>query len=153
MRLMPGPARAGGRGAYANQGLPIEPEETAMRRTNHALLDGTIGAAGALAILAMPFLVAFCLSASGPSAWSQTPRSIKMVVPIGAGSGLDIMARLLAEHVSRTQGVTIVVENRPGAVQVVATEAVAHAVPDGNTVLLMANPFVINPHLRRVCYD
>ncbi len=48
---------------------------------------------------------------------------------------------------------TTVIENRPGAAQVVATEAVAGAAPDGNTVLFMANPFVINPHLRKLNYD
>jgi len=76
-----------------------------------------------------------------------------MIVPIGPGSGLDIVARLLAEHVSRTWNVTATVENRVGAAQLVATEAVANAIPDGNTVLFMASPFVINPHLRQVRYD
>jgi len=100
----------------------------------------------------MPLAIAI-VSISVPSAWSQNARTIKMVVPIGAGSGLDIMARLLADQVSRTQAVTTVVENRPGAVQVLGTEAVVNAAPDGNTVLFMANPFVLNPHLRKVNYD
>lgn len=86
-------------------------------------------------------------------AWSEPSRSIKLVVPIGPGSGLDIMARLIAEQIGRTHGLTTVVENRPGAAQVIATEAVANAPADGNTVLLMASPFVINPHVRRVTYD
>jgi len=124
-----------------------------MRRINLSLLDDPIRAAGAFVVLATLLLVAFSLSVSGPPAWSQTARSIKMVVPIGPGSGLDIMARLLAEQVTRTQGITAVVENRPGGTQVIATEAAASAAPDGNTVLFMANPFVINPHLRRVSYD
>jgi tripartite-type tricarboxylate transporter receptor subunit TctC len=45
------------------------------------------------------------------------------------------------------------VENRPGAGEVIGTENVAAAPPDGNTVLFAANPFVINPNLRKVSYD
>jgi len=104
-------------------------------------------------VVALALVSAACLAVTSLDARSQPTRSIKLVVPIGPGSGLDLMARLLAEQVGRTQGMTMVVENRPGAVQVVATDAVAGAAPDGNTVLFMANPFVINPHLRRVSYD
>jgi tripartite-type tricarboxylate transporter receptor subunit TctC len=107
-------------------------------------------AAGAAALVCTAIVF---LTASGPETWSQPLRSIKIVVPIGAGSGLDIVARLLAEQVGRMQGPTIVIENRPGAAQVVATEAVASAAPDGNTVLFIANPFVTNPHLRKVNYN
>ena len=48
---------------------------------------------------------------------------------------------------------TIVVENRPGAGTVIATEAVARAAPDGNTVLIVGNSFVINPNLKKLSYD
>jgi tripartite-type tricarboxylate transporter receptor subunit TctC len=128
-------------------------EEMIMRQTRHSLLDVAIGNAGILAHLAIASLVAVALSVSGLSAWAQTSRSIKMVVPIGPGSGLDIMARLLADQITRNHGVTTVVENRVGAAQVIATEAVAAAPPDGNTVLFMASPFVINPYVRKVTYN
>src|SRR4029077_19501028 len=52
----------------------------------------------------------------------------------------------------RTQGATVVIDNRPGAGEVIGTEAVARAAPDGNTLLFAATPFVINPHLRKVNY-
>ena len=45
------------------------------------------------------------------------------------------------------------IESRTGAGTIVATESVAGSAPDGNTVLLIANPLVINPHLRKVTYD
>jgi len=90
---------------------------------------------------------------TGNSAWSQTARTIKVVVPFPPGGGADILARLLAEQVGRAQGPTMVVENRPGAGTVIATEAVSRAPPDGNTVLLMANSFVINPNLKKLNYD
>jgi tripartite-type tricarboxylate transporter receptor subunit TctC len=51
------------------------------------------------------------------------------------------------------QGLTIVIENRPGAGTVIGTEAVAHAPPDGNTILLTAPGFVISPHLYKLNYN
>jgi tripartite-type tricarboxylate transporter receptor subunit TctC len=69
------------------------------------------------------------------------------------GGGTDILARLLAEQIGRAQGPTMVVENRPGAGTIIATEAASRAAPDGNTVLVIANSFVINPNLKRLNYD
>jgi tripartite-type tricarboxylate transporter receptor subunit TctC len=59
----------------------------------------------------------------------------------------------MAEQISRAQGVTIVVENRPGAGNIIGTEAGARAAPDGATLLMNTPEFVINPHLRKVSYD
>jgi tripartite-type tricarboxylate transporter receptor subunit TctC len=102
-------------------------------------------------------LVAGCfatvlLTLTGHDASPQT-RTIKIVVASSPGGVNDIMARLLAEQIGRTQGPTIVVENRPGAGEAIGTEAVARAAPDGNTVLIAANPFIINPQMRKVSYD
>ena len=47
----------------------------------------------------------------------------------------------------------MVVENRPGGGTVIGTEAVARAAPDGNTVLLVANSFVVNPAFKKGNYD
>ena len=47
----------------------------------------------------------------------------------------------------------MVVENRPGGGTVIATEAVSRAAPDGNTVLIVGNSFVINPNLKKLSYD
>jgi tripartite-type tricarboxylate transporter receptor subunit TctC len=88
----------------------------------------------------------------GHDAPSQT-RTIKIVVASSPGGVNDIMARLLAEQIGRVQGPTIIVENRPGAGEAIGTEAVARAAPDGNTVLIAANPFIINPQMRKVGYD
>jgi len=98
-----------------------------------------------------------CLAAalfpSGHGAWSQTARTIKIVVAAPPGGGSDIMARLLAEQIGRAQKTTILVENRPGANTAIGTEAVARAAPDGNTLLINTPPFVINPQLRKLSYD
>jgi tripartite-type tricarboxylate transporter receptor subunit TctC len=89
---------------------------------------------------------------AGHAAWSQT-RTIKIVVPFGPDTSIDILARLLAEQIGRAQGLIPVIENRPGAGSIIATEAVAGAPHDGNTVLLVGNTLVINPHLRKVNYN
>jgi len=90
---------------------------------------------------------------AGHVAWSQSAATIKVVVPYSAGGAADTLARLLAEQIRRTQGPMLIVENRPGANGVIGTEAVAHAAPNGNTVLLIPNAFLVNPHMRKVNYD
>jgi len=87
------------------------------------------------------------------SAHAQASRTIKFVVPFGPGGTADIVGRLLAEEIGKAHGVGTLIENRPGAGTVIATEAVSRAAPDGNTVLLNANAFVINPHLRKLTFD
>ena len=59
----------------------------------------------------------------------------------------------MGDQISRKQGQTIVVENRPGASNTIGTEAVARAAPDGNTVLVTTPEFVINAHLKKLNYD
>jgi tripartite-type tricarboxylate transporter receptor subunit TctC len=64
---------------------------------------------------------------------------------VAAGGGVDITARLLAEQIGRAQGLTVVIENRPGAGAVIGAEAVSRAMRDGNTLLIVGNDFVITP--------
>jgi tripartite-type tricarboxylate transporter receptor subunit TctC len=93
------------------------------------------------------------LALNSPGAWSQTARTVKIVVPFPPGGPTDTLARLLAEEIGRAQGLTMVVDNRPGAGSVIGTEAVSRAAPDGNTLLIIANSFVINPNLKKLNYD
>jgi tripartite-type tricarboxylate transporter receptor subunit TctC len=65
--------------------------------------------------------------------WPSRP--IKLIVPTGAGASTDVMARLVADGVSRAIGQPIFVENVPGASGILGHEAAAHATPDGYTVL------------------
>jgi tripartite-type tricarboxylate transporter receptor subunit TctC len=65
--------------------------------------------------------------------WPSRP--IKLIVPTGAGASTDVMARLLADGVSRTIGQPMFVENIPGASGILGHETAAHATPDGYTVL------------------
>jgi tripartite-type tricarboxylate transporter receptor subunit TctC len=88
----------------------------------------------------------------GDGAWSQT-RTIKLIVPSAPGGGADILARLLSDQMSRAQGLAVVVENRPGAGNIIGTEAASRATPDGNTLLINTPDFVINPQMRTAGYD
>jgi tripartite-type tricarboxylate transporter receptor subunit TctC len=107
----------------------------------------------AAAAAAFTVISAAFFAVTGPRAWSQTTRTIKIVVPFPPGGPTDFLARLLGEQIGRAQGPTMVVENRPGAGSVIGTEAVSRAAPDGNTVLIYSKESVINPHLRKVSYD
>ena len=89
---------------------------------------------------------------SSHGAWAQA-RAVKIVVPYAPGGAADSLARLLAEQFGRTQGQAMVVENRPGAGTVIGTEAVSRAAPDGTTVLIVSNSFLINAHVRKLSYD
>ena len=92
------------------------------------------------------------LMASG-STLAQNGRTVRLVIPFPPGGSADILGRLLGQQVSQTNGVNIVVENRPGAGTVIATDYVSRATPDGNTVLMVSNSFVVNPHIRKLNYD
>ena len=98
-------------------------------------------------------IVAVMLASSDHGAFAQAPRTMKIVVPYPPGSGPDILSRLMGDQIARAQGPSVVVENRPGGGTVIGTEAVARAAPDGNTVLLVANSFVVNPALKKGNYD
>jgi tripartite-type tricarboxylate transporter receptor subunit TctC len=104
--------------------------------------------------LAVTFPIACGLVAlSGRGAWSQTMGAIKIIVPFQPGGTADFLARVLGEQIGRTQHVTMLIENRPGAGSMVGTEAASRAASDGNTLLINVAEFAINPHLRKVNYD
>ncbi len=71
-------------------------------------------------------------------------RTVRLISPYGPGGSNDTSARLLAQALSRKYGQQFVVENKPGAGTRVANEMLAHAAPDGYTLLWAAAPFAIN---------
>jgi tripartite-type tricarboxylate transporter receptor subunit TctC len=79
--------------------------------------------------------VFLCIAGSA-SAEAYPSRAIKLIIPVGQGVALDVVARLLADWMSRSLGQTTVVENIPGASGVLGTQAAARAAPDGHTLLL-----------------
>lgn len=90
---------------------------------------------------------AIAVGVAGPlAAWSQEfpARPIRIIVPYPPGGGTDTAARPLAQKMTESMGQPVLVENRPGASEIIGTEAVARAAPDGYTVLLTTNAFAIN---------
>ena len=74
-------------------------------------------------------------------------RTVKLIVPFGAGGPADVYARVLAQHLSAETKQSFVVEDRPGAGSVIGTDAVAKSKPDGYTLLVMSNTHTTNESL------
>jgi tripartite-type tricarboxylate transporter receptor subunit TctC len=73
-------------------------------------------------------------------------KPIRFVVAFPAGSATDATARVVANHITRVSGVTVVVDNKAGANGFLAAEAVAKSAPDGHTVLITTQTtHAINP--------
>ena len=81
-------------------------------------------------------------------------RQITIVVPIGAGGGVDATGRLFAEKLQERLKQPVVVENRPAGGGMVGADSVAKATPDGHTLLLMETSSVLHKWLHtNVPYD
>ena len=82
-------------------------------------------------------------------------KPVRFIVGFGAGGPTDVIARIVAQDLSGSMGQAFVVENRPGANAIVATEAVARAAPDGYTMLFSSLSLLVNAILLegRVKYD
>ena len=93
--------------------------------------------------LVLATLVFFCSSATQPMA-QLTERPVTIVVPFTAGTGVDILARILAQELQPRLQRSVMVENKPGASGNIGTLQVARAAPDGNTLLLTAPSHVIS---------
>jgi tripartite-type tricarboxylate transporter receptor subunit TctC len=95
--------------------------------------------------------------ATGTGAMSQQAypnKPLKIVVPFGAGGVADLTARTVAQKLGENMGQSIVIENKPGAGGVVATDAVAKSAPDGYTLLLMSNATAVSAGLfKSLPYD
>src|SRR6188474_1365574 len=93
---------------------------------------------GAIAAMALP---------CGGRAQSYPTRPVRIVVGQAAGSGSDILARLIAQWLSERLGRAFVIENRPGAGGNIGAEVVVRAAPDGHTLLLITSTNAINTAL------
>ena len=107
-----------------------------------------------LSCLAMTAAAAL-MASTGVEAQSWPQRPIALVVPQAPGNSPDILARVLADKLSRSLGQQVYVENRTGAANIVGTQAVARATPDGYTFLFATSASLsTNPHtFKKLPYD
>lgn len=104
-----------------------------------------VASLGALALSAV---------APRPAAAQVAGRPITIIVPYSPGTGIDILARAIATDLSNRFGQAVVVDNRTGASGNIGTGMAARAAPDGNTLLMIAKVFVVNPSLfKNLPYD
>jgi tripartite-type tricarboxylate transporter receptor subunit TctC len=100
--------------------------------------------------------VALMLSLASLASQAQYPnKPVRLVLPFGPGSATDTFLRIVAEPLGTALGQSVVVDNKPGAMSVLAVEQVAKSAPDGYTVVAATNSIVANPAgiLRSVNYD
>src|SRR5882757_5435328 len=93
-------------------------------------------------------------AAGAASAQSFPSKPVRILVPYPAGGGVDVLTRTLGDDVAKQWGQAGVVENRPGAGGVVASQAVVTSAPDGYTLIMVASGHATNPLLYpKIPYD
>src|SRR6185503_11858469 len=104
----------------------------------------------------------FCLIAASGTALAQPAkgdaaaypaRPIRLVVPVPPGGSSDGVARVLAQRLTDSWGQQVIVDNRSGAAEIIGTDIVAKANPDGYTVVLVSLRYSVNPSLLKLPYD
>src|SRR5450631_866942 len=98
----------------------------------------------ALRLIAFVFPALLALPAA---AETYPSRTVKLIVPFGAGGPADVYARILAQYLGEETKQAFVVEDRPGAGALIGTDAVAKSPPDGYTLLVMSNTHTTNESL------
>ena len=96
------------------------------------------------------------LASSVPmQAQSYPTKPVTIIVPLAAGSGVDLVARVYGEQLAKSLGKPVVVENRPGAATMIGTNYVATSAPDGHTLLVAtSSAMAINPTLyEKIAYE
>jgi tripartite-type tricarboxylate transporter receptor subunit TctC len=118
-----------------------------MAKIAKPLYEGRMSSKAEFKIVA--FALAACalvLSANAVRA-AYPERIIKIVVPFAPGGGTDVIARTLGQEIARELGVSVIIENKPGAGTIIGTQAVATSEPDGYTLLMGTFANAVNPGL------
>jgi tripartite-type tricarboxylate transporter receptor subunit TctC len=106
----------------------------------------------AIGVAAAAAMFTACGNASAQSPFPAKP--VHIFVPYAAGGAVDTLARTLGDAVSRQWGQGVVIENRPGAGGVIASQALATSAPDGYTLIVVASGHATNPFLyAKLPYD
>src|SRR6516225_1804222 len=90
---------------------------------------------------------ALLLALAGGAYAGYPDRVIKIVVPFAPGGGTDVVARTLAHEMAKDLGVSVIIENKPGAGTIIGTQAVATSEADGYTLLMGTFANAVNPSL------
>ena len=100
-------------------------------------------------------LAVLCLSPAQAQVQAEYPhKPVLLVICFGAGGGLDVVGRIVADRLSKNLGRQIIVENRPGAAGNIGTVSVLKSPADGYTLLETTNSYNINPFIyRNTGYD
>jgi tripartite-type tricarboxylate transporter receptor subunit TctC len=105
-------------------------------------------------IFTLFLLAASALIMIAPARAAYPERIIKIVVPFAPGGGTDVVARTLAQEMSKEIGATVIIENKPGAGTILGTQSVAASPPDGYTLLMGTFANAVNPTLNpKLPYD
>ena len=100
------------------------------------------------------FALLLALACTQAGAQSFPSRPVVLVVPFTTGTGIDILARVLAPKLSERWKQPVVVENKPGASGNIGTDFVAKSAPDGHTLMVTVNTYTITPALfKSLPYD
>src|SRR5664279_2129772 len=106
------------------------------------------------AVLAFAAWIAMGVVAMNAAAAAYPERTLKIVVPFAPGGGTDVVARILAQEMAKDLGVSVIIENKPGAGTIIGTQAVASSDPDGYTLLMGTFANAVNPSLQaKLPYD
>jgi tripartite-type tricarboxylate transporter receptor subunit TctC len=89
-------------------------------------------------------IAALSLTAAGAHAQSFPTKPVRILVPYAAGGAVDVLARMLGQSLSKTWGQQPVIENRPGAGGIIASQALTQSAPDGYTLILVASGHPLN---------
>lgn len=91
-------------------------------------------------------------ASKGPGQTYPT-KPIRLIVPFTPGGTNDVLARMVATHLSQTLGESVIVDNRSGGEGLIGTEIAVKARPDGYTLLLVSSAYVMNPAVRKLPFD
>ncbi len=110
-------------------------------------------------------LISSLITLTAGAAYAQTPKAasgisgtyptkpIRLIVPFSPGGTNDVLARMIAQHLTQTFGQSVIVDNRAGGEGLIGTEIAVKAPPDGYTLLLVSSAYVMNPAVRKMPYD
>ena len=105
---------------------------------------------------AAALLLSLCwLAGTNAQAQAYPTKPIRIVVPYGAGGGIDVISRLVGERLAQRMGQLVLIDNRPGGGTLLAAEQVAKSAPDGYTLMVTTDStMTINPHIySKLPYD